>query len=253
MAFLRYKMIDIAIVAGGLGQRLYPVTRTIPKAMVDINGEPFVAHQLRLLRSGGITRVVMCIGHLGEQIRSFVGNGSQFGLEVAYSFDGATLRGTGGAIREARPLLSSDFFVLYGDSYLPCDYRALATAFREARKPGLMTVYCNDGRWDSSNVELRDGRIIDYDKEHRSSQMRHIDYGLGVFKQEAFDSVGAEGSEGSYDLADVYRNLLLRDDLAAYEVDERFYEVGSQSGIKELCELLSIPSSVSWPRLKTNG
>src|SRR5271169_1922096 len=133
-------MLPVAILTGGMATRLRPITETIPKALVDINGEPFVAHQLRLLRSRGITRVVLCVAFLGEMIRDFVGDGRRFDLKVSYSFDGLKLRGTAGAIKQALPLLGEDFLVLYGDSYLLCDYSAVVSTFRSSGSLGLMTV-----------------------------------------------------------------------------------------------------------------
>jgi NDP-sugar pyrophosphorylase family protein len=228
-------VIGCAILAGGLATRLRPITERIPKALVDIEGEPFIAHQLRLLHSKGIRRVVLCLGYLGDMVRQFVGDGSAFGLGVEYSFDGPTLRGTAGAIHQALPLLGSVFFVLYGDSYLPCDYAAVEEAFRQSGKMGLMTVFRNEGQWDSSNVEFADGRILAYDKKNRTPRMRHIDYGLGAFDRRTFEAL-APGSV--YDLATMYQDLLAADELAACEVKERFYEIGSPAGIEELSQLL---------------
>lgn len=225
-------MLPAAILAGGLGTRLYPLTERIPKALVEINGEPFLAHQLRLLSAAGIRRVVICIGQHGDRIKEFAGDGTGFGVQIAYSWDGPVLLGTAGAVRNAVPLLGDAFFVLYGDSYLPCSYGEVERAFLEAGKEGLMTVYRNEGRWDTSNVEFSDGRILAYDKKNRTAEMHYIDYGLGVFKRSAFDGE-------AQDLADLYRNLLGRDQLAAWEVHERFYEIGSFQGIGELSNYLS--------------
>jgi len=224
--------LPVAILAGGLGTRLYPLTERIPKALVEINGEPFLAHQLRLLRARGIERVVLCIGQHGERIREYAGDGARFGLAIDYSIDGPVLLGTAGALRNALPLLGDAFFVVYGDSYLPCSYRDVEQAFHAAGQPGLMIVYRNEGRWDSSNVEFADGRILAYDKKNRTARMQYIDYGLGVFSRAAF----ADAPHS--DLAEVYRDLLRRDRLAAFEVQERFYEIGSFEGIAELARYL---------------
>ena len=229
-------MIPVAILAGGLATRLRPVTEAIPKALVPIDGEPFLAHQLRLLKRSGITQVVLCVGYLGEKIREFASTGREFGLEVEYSFDGPHLLGTGGAIRRALPLLGKQFFVLYGDSYLPCDYGAVERAFLESGKAGLMTVFRNAGRWDRSNIEFSEGRIVRYDKVHSVPEMQYIDYGLGIFRAEVVDALPAEQV---HDLAAVYQDLLRRNRLAAYEVSERFYEIGSMAGIQELRDYLS--------------
>lgn len=232
-------MLPVAILAGGVATRLRPLTETIPKAMVDVNGEPFIAHQLRLLRAKGIERVIVCAGYLGEMIQEYVGDSVRFGLQVEFSFDGSCLLGTGGAIKKALPLLGDAFFVLYGDSYLPCDYRAAQTAFNASGKLALMTVFRNDGRWDKSNVEFVNGRVVAYNKQHHTPGMRYIDYGLGIFTHSAFEIV-PDGQ--SYDLAALYQDLLERDELTAYEVGQRFYEIGSLEGLEETRRYLAVHS-----------
>jgi NDP-sugar pyrophosphorylase family protein len=228
-------MLPVAILAGGLATRLRPLTETIPKSLVEINGEPFLWHQLRLLRESGVDRVVLCVSHLGEQVRDSAGDGREFGLHIEYSFDGPVLLGTAGALRRALPLLGDNFFVLYGDSYLPIDLRAVEAAFVDSGKAGLMTVYPNHGQWDTSNVEFAGGRILAYDKKARTERMRHIDYGLGAFRAAAFDRVPGEQPT---DLATLYQNLLKAGELAAFEALHRFYEIGSFAGIAELSSYL---------------
>jgi NDP-sugar pyrophosphorylase family protein len=225
-------MLSVVILAGGLATRIRPVTETIPKSLIEIAGAPFLAHQLRLLAASGIRRVTMCVGHLGEMIQAYAGDGRHFGLEVTYSFDGPCLRGTAGAITHALPLLDDYFFVLYGDSYLLCDYGAVQRAFEQGGKSALMTVYRNHNQWDASNVWFEGGRILAYNKKDRLPQMAHIDYGLGVFRRAVFEGTTAQ------DLTDVYRNLLALDQLDAYEVSDRFYEIGSFTGISELSAYL---------------
>jgi NDP-sugar pyrophosphorylase family protein len=229
-------MFPVAILAGGLATRLHPLTETIPKALVDVNGEPFVAHQLRLLHASGIERAVLCVGHLGEVIQGYVGSGERFGLRVDFSFDGEQLLGTGGAIKHALPMLGEAFFVLYGDSYLPCDYRAIQAAFVASKRLALMTVFRNENRWDTSNVALKDGRIVAYDKRRPTPEMNHIDYGLGVFRREAFE---AAPNDEACDLAALYRYLLRAGELSAFEVDRRFYEIGSFDGLRDIREYLA--------------
>jgi NDP-sugar pyrophosphorylase family protein len=225
----------VAILAGGLATRLRPHTDAMPKSLLDIGGEPFIAHQLRLLRARGVERVVLCVGFLGDMIQDAVGDGSRYGLRVDYSFDGPSLLGTAGAIKRALPLLDEAFFVLYGDCYLDCDYREVAASFERSGALALMTVYRNEGRWDVSNVEYRGGRIVAYDKVDRTEAMRHIDWGLGVFTRQAF-AVAPEGE--AYDLATLYQRLLAARQLAAFEVDRRFYEIGSLEGIAEMRALV---------------
>jgi NDP-sugar pyrophosphorylase family protein len=229
------KLFPVAILAGGFATRLRPQTETIPKALLDVQGEPFIAHQLRLLSSQGIRRVVICAGHLGTMIQKFVGKGEDFGVAASFSFDGQRLLGTGGAIRKALPLLGPAFFVLYGDAYLACDYEAVQCEFEKSGKKGLMTVYRNENRHDQSNVEFREGTIYQYDKLMRTPAMRHIDYGLGVFRDSAFAKIT---EDEVVDLASVYKDLLRDDQLAAFEVTRRFYEIGSLEGLREFREVV---------------
>lgn len=223
--------LPVAILAGGLATRLRPVTATIPKALIKVAGQPFACHQLRLLAKGGIKRVVFCIGYLGEQIVEVLKDGSEFGLDVEYVFDGPNLLGTAGALRNAVPQLGDEFFVLYGDSYLDCDYQKVEAAFHASKLPALMTIFKNDGNYDNSNVEFDGKRIIKYDKFNRTSRMQYIDYGLGVFCAGALDK---EGAGVGMDLTVVYECLAASGNLAVYEVAKRFYEVGSFAGIVEL-------------------
>ena len=231
--------IPVAILAGGLATRLRPVTEKIPKSLVPVAGKPFLAHQLELLRSRGIHRVVLCVGYLGEMIQREFGDGSTCGMRLDYSFDGPQLLGTGGAIKRALPLLGGEFFVLYGDSYLPVAYHPIAEFFRRSGKLGCMTVYRNEGRYDTSNVVFRDGKIVVYDKKNRVPEMQHIDYGLSLFRAPVFE---AYTPDQPFDLARVMGRLVREKELAGYEVRERFYEIGSPAGLAELESLLQSKS-----------
>jgi NDP-sugar pyrophosphorylase family protein len=230
--------IPVAILAGGLATRLRPITERIPKSLVPVAGKPFLAHQLELLRSRGIRRAVLCIGYLGEMIQRDFGN-EKFGVKLDYAFDGPKLLGTGGAIKHALPLLGGEFFVLYGDSYLPVEYAPIADFFQRSGRLGCMTVYRNEGKYDTSNVVFADGEIKVYDKKAKLPEMRHIDYGLSLFKAAAFDSYPAGQP---FDLAEVMGKLVRKKQLAGYEVRERFYEIGSPAGLAELETLLQSKS-----------
>jgi MurNAc alpha-1-phosphate uridylyltransferase len=219
--------LPVAILAGGLATRLHPVTEKVPKSLLPIAGRPFIHWQLSLLAQQGINEVVMCVGHLGGQIQTAVGDGSAFGVTVRYSCDGDTLLGTGGALRRAQPMLGEAFFVLYGDSYLRCSFAAVQAAYESSASLGLMTVFCNQDRWEKSNVSLQEGRVTEYDKHSPRPGMRYIDYGLGILSVQAL-----EGSDAAFDLADLYGELASRGELAAFTVDDRFYEVGSVAGIE---------------------
>lgn len=226
--------LSAAILAGGLGTRLGARTAQTPKVLMEVAGQPFILHQLALLRRNGIERVTLCIGHLGEQVQAVVGDGRALAMQVSYSFDGPHLLGTGGAIQQALPSLGENFFVLYGDSYLDCDYQAAAQTFLASGKLGLMTVFRNVGQWDTSNVIFQAGKIVRYDKRARVPEMHHIDYGLGVFNAQTF----ALFPQRPLDLAEVYMELLARDQLAALEVTQRFYEIGSEAGLAETDQYL---------------
>jgi NDP-sugar pyrophosphorylase family protein len=225
----------VAILAGGLGTRLRPATERTPKALLRVAGEPFLVHQLRLLHSQGLRKVVLCVGHLGEMIEAQIGNGDTVGLQIDYSFDGPALLGTGGALKRALPKLGDRFLVIHGDSYMPVDYARIVEAFVLSEKPALMTVFENEGRWDASNVWLQAGEVRRYDKKVRTSQMRHIDYGIAVLSAALFAPFP---DDAPFDLADVYSRLVSERQMAAYEVKQRFYEIGSPEGLAELDSLL---------------
>jgi NDP-sugar pyrophosphorylase family protein len=219
----------LALLAGGLATRLRPITETTPKSLVPVAGEPFLAHQLRRLHAGGLREIVLCVGHLGEQIEDFAGDGSRFGLSVAYSRDGGTPLGTGGALRLALPLLGRRFLVMYGDSWLTEPIEPVWRAFCESGKPALMTVFRNENRWGASNVEYRCGAIVRYDKSRPSASMRHIDYGLEALNAELI----ARWDGLPFDLSAVWSSLADDGLLAGFETAERFYEIGSLPGLRE--------------------
>lgn len=237
---VRRKEIDlanwpVAILAGGLATRLRPATDKIPKALLNVAGEPFLIHQLQLLQSEKFRKIVLCVGHLGELIESKIGDGKRFGLQIDYSFDGPKLLGTGGALKRAISKVGKRFLVAYGDSYMPVDYATVVEAFVRSEKPALMTVFENEGRWDASNVWFEGNEIHRYDKKVRTPQMRHIDYGISVLTSSVFDDCP---DNAPFDLADLYSRLISEGQMAAYEVKQRFYEIGSAQGLAELDVLL---------------
>lgn len=228
-------MPPLALLAGGLARRLGALTERVPKSLLQVAGEPFIAHQLRLIAAQGVRDVVICCGHLGGMIADFVGDGERFGCRVRYSFDGPPLLGTGGAILKALPLLGSRFWVMYGDSYLTAPIAPALGEFESSEKAALMTVFRNDGMWDASNVEFAEGRIVRYEKGGGGAEMRHIDYGLGIYSSRAF--AGLPVGE-AFDLSELQRDLIARGVMAGFEVRERFYEIGSPAGLAETDEYL---------------
>jgi NDP-sugar pyrophosphorylase family protein len=219
----------LALLAGGLATRLRPLTAETPKSLVGVAGEPFLAHQLRRLRANGLRKIVICCGHMGDQIEAFAGDGRRFGLSIAYSHDGDHLLGTGGALRAALPLLGSRFLVMYGDSWLDQPIEPFWRAFRGSGKPAMMSIFRNDDQWGTSNVEYLRGAVLRYDKTHPSFAMHHIDYGL-----EALDAgVLARWTTPAFDLSCVWSALAQEDLLAGFETSRRFFEIGSLPGLRE--------------------
>lgn len=230
------------VLAGGLGTRMHPMTETVPKALIEVRGRPFADLQMDWLAAQGVDEVVYSIGHLGAMLREHLGDGARFGLHIVYVDEGDDLRGTGGALRLAadRGLLPAEFLLLYGDSYLTVDLDDVERRWRSSGLPALMTVVRNQGRWDASNAILRDGRVAVYDKRAPAShgaELQWIDYGLSVLTREVVSSRLAPGATG--DLADLLHDLAAAGRLAGYEVSERFYEIGSPQGLRDLEELLS--------------
>jgi NDP-sugar pyrophosphorylase family protein len=224
----------VCILAGGLGSRLGATVRDTPKPLLEVAGEPFLIHQLRLLARYGAARVVLSVGYLGELIERRIG-ASRFGIEICYSYDGPRPIGTLGAVRKAAPLLGPRFLVLYGDTYLRIDYLAVAREWQDSGLLALMTVLRNEGRWDTSNVVF-DGRRVDcYDKRTPTSDMEWIDYGLGGLTKDALALVGPE----SNDLADLYHHLAGRGQVFCFAATHRFYEIGTPAALAETGEFLA--------------
>jgi|TARA_B100001964_G_scaffold135062_1_gene149104 NDP-sugar pyrophosphorylase family protein len=221
--------LPIAILAGGLGKRLDKKTTNIPKALLDIYGKPFISRQLNYLKDQGFNKVVICVGHYGEKIKNLVGNGSNYNLNVAYSDDGQQLLGTGGSLKKACKILDKNFFVLYGDSFLPVNFSIIEKAFLNQEKPALMTVLKNSNRWDKSNVYFENENVI-YNKKNPEKDMNYIDYGLSVVNNSIFDNFI---ENENFDIAEIFENLSKNNLLAGYEVNERFYEIGSSSGLND--------------------
>jgi len=223
------------ILAGGLGTRMRPLTDTLPKTLLPVRGRPFASYQLDWLARHGVTEVVYCIGHQGHQIRHYWDVEPSPVPSLRFVDEGEHLRGTGGALRLAlaEGVLDESFFVLYGDSFLPIDFAPIWETFQFSRAPALMTVLRNEGRWDSSNVVYSKGLVTLYDKRSDPA-MDYIDYGLSAFRRPVIE----ESTET--DLSGIFHRLSLAGDLAGYEVTERFYEIGSPEGLRDL-ELL-LPS-----------
>lgn len=228
---------QVVILAGGLGTRLKALAPDTPKALVKVAGRPFIEHQFDLLRRHELTRILLCVGHLGSQLEKHVGDGSRFGMQVRYSYeDPALLLGTGGALLNALSQLEETFLTLYGDSYLPTDYRAVVRAFHDRQARAMMCVYRNEGKWDRSNVRVSGDRVIFYSKAAQPGEADCIDYGLSAYRRSAVQAY--VGVTMPLDLGRIQEDLVRRNEMAAYEVRDRFYEIGKPEGLEELERLL---------------
>jgi NDP-sugar pyrophosphorylase family protein len=223
--------LPIVILAGGLATRLGNLAQNIPKSLVPICGRPFIDWQIESLKENGVTDILICIGHLGEQISDHLRDGKKFGVNIEFSSDGPNNLGTGGAILAAINKLPDNFMITYGDSYLPTNFHKLRNHFFEKEARVLMAVYENTERIEKSNCYFKDGLIHLYSKNSSTKEMSHIDYGLSIFNKSVFDSIGVNFR---FDLAELFEDLSINSNLIGYEVQERYHEIGSLRGIRNL-------------------
>ncbi len=225
---------QVAILAGGRATRLGDLTGNRPKSMVTVGGRPFLEYQLELLRKAGIRNMVLCIGHMGEQIERYFGNGRKYGVNIKYSLEDKFL-GTAGALKKAEALLNDVFFTMYGDSYLFLDFPAAMRYFKSQNKLALMTVYKNYDQYDRSNTVIEGNLVKKFSKKEKTGDMVYIEYGANIFSKEALKMV----PENQFDSLDaLFPRLIEMEELLAFEVKERFYEVGSPQGLKEFEEYI---------------
>ena len=227
------------ILAGGLATRLRPLTENIPKAMVPVEGKPFIEYQIALLKEYGITDIVLCIGHKGEMIKDYFKDGGNLGVRITYSYEETQL-GTGGAIRNALELLDDHFIVLYGDAYLNINYRKIIDFRKQDNSDALLAVFKNEGNLDTSNVLFKDKKFVLYDKDNPTVDMKYIDYGMSILSKKVIEEYIP--GDTIYDLADCYNQLSKSNRLVGYEVKERFYEIGSFSGLDEFKDYIKTRS-----------
>jgi NDP-sugar pyrophosphorylase family protein len=229
--------LPVAILAGGLGTRMRPKTLTVPKAMLDVAGEPFVAHQLRRIAACGYRQIVILAAYLGEMIEDYVGDGSAFGLEVAYVYDGAVPLGTAGAVVKALPLLGEAFLLTFGDAYLRVDHADVERVFHERDTDGLMTIFRPDAGDERPNAAAAGGMVTAYEKKAALPGLEYVDYGLSVFRSRVFADLPAGTPT---DLTEVNQALIARDQMAAYFVPSRPFEIGSPTGLEQTERFLTL-------------
>lgn len=225
------------IIAGGLASRLKPITDKIPKSMVLVENRPFLEYQIQLLKDKGLSNIVLCVGHKGEIIENYFGDGSNYNIPLSYSYE-ETLLGTGGALRNAIDHLEDRFVVLYGDTYLNIDYINIINYVIKTNCTALLAVYKNKGKYDTSNVIYNDGEVVLYDKKKSNKEMQYIDSGVSILTKKIINQCIPKGIV--YDLGDCYNELSINDQLAGYEVTNRFYEIGSKYGLQEFKEYVKM-------------
>jgi NDP-sugar pyrophosphorylase family protein len=224
-------VMQAVIIAGGLGTRLGKLTANQPKSLIPILGKPFIEYQFDFLKKGGITDIVLCLGYQGQQIAEYCGNGNKFGVNLKYSFEDKPLD-TAGALKLAGPLLQNYFFSLYGDSYVFIDFKDMFDNPQKKNKMGAMSVYYNQDRFDKSNTAVGDGLVTFYSKEQRAN-LKYIDYGVNLFRKEVLNLIP---QDKPYSMGTLFNQLIARQELLAYEVKQRFYEIGSVNGLTEFTE-----------------
>lgn len=223
-------MLPVVILSGGLGTRLGKLAEHLPKSLIEICGKPFIEWQLKLLVSHGVKRIIYCTGHMSDKIKERISQCNIYDLEIDFSEDGKSLLGTGGAIRNALEFLPEEFIVLYGDSYLEMDYKKFCADFNDPEISALMSVYKNSNKLDRSNILLKNGIIEKYQKFNSLPEMEYIDYGATIYRRSCFQ----EFSKGKpFDLADLIQKLVKSRQISGFEVEKRFYEVGSLRGIED--------------------
>jgi len=227
--------VQAVILTGGLGTRLRPITQKVPKAMVEVRGRPFLEYELDLLRRGGIDDVVLCVGHLGELIEDHFGGGSRLGLSLRYSWDGPRLLGPAGALKRAEPLLGDRFFVTYGDAYLRAPYRAMMDSFRDSGKLAMMAAYRNENKHGRSDIEVRMGYVVRYDKRGKD-KLRWINFGVTALQKRALSLIpkGVEYGEQEF-----YGELIAKKELLSFPVTKRFYEIGNPASLAEFSRFVT--------------
>lgn len=227
---------QVAILAGGLASRLGSLTLGQPKSMVKILGKPFLEYQLEILRRGGIKDIVLSVGYLGEQIENYFGDGSGLGVNIRYSYESKKLLGTAGALKRAERLLEDPFFTMYGDSYLFLDFNAVMSWFELQDKLALMTVYKNYDCYDKSNTVVEGKLVKKFSKREKPDDMVYIEYGANIFRKKVLEMIP---QDATYSLDNLFPRLVEKQELLAYEVNERFYEIGSLQGLREFEKYMS--------------
>ena len=219
------------ILAGGLGTRLYPLTKLIPKPMVPVAGAPYLEHQLRMLARQSINDIVLLTGYHGNQIEDYFGDGASHGLSIRYAREETPL-GTGGALREAAQLLADTFLIIYGDSYLPIDYSVVLRKVKDSANCGVLVAYNNSEDTTVSNNLAVDveGFVTRYEKGTRDRGLTHVEAGVSAFRRRVLNYIPPTGVVSFEE--NVYPRLIAERQLIALPTAQRFYDIGTPERLK---------------------
>jgi NDP-sugar pyrophosphorylase family protein len=228
---------QMVIICGGLGTRLGHLTKYLPKSMIQIEGKPFLEYQIENLKKQSITDIVLCVGYQSEKIEEYFGNGIRFGVNIKYSFEKEKLLGQMGAVKNAEPLLQDTFFIMYGDSYLSVDLHKVQNFFMQHDKPALMVVYKNHDKYDRSNIIIQDNMVVGYGEKQRTRDMIYIDYGTSVFRKKVLDYTP---KDTPYSTEQFFSDLIKKQELMAFESQERFYHIGNPEALEEFRNYIMI-------------
>ncbi len=217
------------ILAGGLGTRLKPITEKIPKCMAPILGKPFLFYLLNLLRDRGVEEVVLCVGYLGEQVRSYFQDGSRLGLKIRYSQEMEKLLGTGGALKLAESLLQEKFLVINGDTYLNIDYNQTFNRFDASGKKALI-VANRSINGERGDLEIdKSAIVLRYDKEI-SKNLGFVNAGTLVLRRDIVKTIEA-GIPVSLE-KEVLPLLIGQSEVIAWVTQEKFYDIGTFTNLR---------------------
>jgi NDP-sugar pyrophosphorylase family protein len=230
---------QVAVLAGGLGTRLRPITDRLPKCMTPVGDKPFLYYLLQLFKEKGTDEVILCTGYLGEQIEEYFGNGKNMGLRLLYSRENGCLLGTGGALKLAEPILHDSLLVVNGDTYLNIDYKTIYEDFNMSKAQALIvasqcpTDTCGDLAVDDNF------NVTAYDKTNPVGK-DYVNAGVMGLKRDILAEVNPAQVVSLE--ADIFPNLISRGDVRACITAKQFYDIGSFSGlgifertIKEIC------------------
>jgi len=232
---------QVVILAGGLGTRLWPVTKRVPKPLVPVAGAPYMEHQIRLLARQSLTDIVVLTGYLGEQIEDCFGDGQRFGVSIRYSREQQPL-GTGGALRNARNLLADSFLVIYGDSYLPIAYASVGHLLTTTAAGAVMAVYRNlTGETNvRCNVALdADSTVLRYDKRAVAGdkELQYIEAGVLALRSSVLDLIPPHRPVSLEE--EIFPTLIARRRLLGFSTQQRFYDMGTPERLRAIEEYLA--------------